>query len=75
MADNSPAGSATRHASTGAISGVLGAVLSVWLAKKGLPVDGDTANQLGTETLAVAGTVGAAVASGIGALWRKFVGE
>lgn len=75
MAKNTPQGSAQRHAGTGAISGVLGAVLGIWLAKKGLPVDADTASQLGAEAMALAGTVGAAVAGGVGALWRKVVGE
>lgn len=62
-------GSATRHAITGAVA----AAIAAYAAKKGFPVPADAAAEISTWLVGGAIAASAAVASALGAIFRRFV--
>lgn len=67
--DNTPSGSALRHAATAIVASAITAAV----AKHEIPLPADAINE-GANWVTMAGVaVGTAIASAIGSLWRKFV--
>jgi len=68
--ENTPTGSATRHA----VTGIVASIIAAFVARKNLPVPPEAVSESANWITGVGVAVAAAAAGAVGSLWRKLIG-